>query len=83
MSLGVVIGVTVVAVVVWGIIGGVYRRPNSKGQNHPTGSGGGSNCSHCKEVQSYFNGLHWIIKALKLVWYGYKKIECAIQGCPI
>ncbi|EDP94534.1 hypothetical protein U8527_16565 [Kordia algicida OT-1] len=84
MSLAVSVGIAIGVVATWGVIGGMYRKPNSKGQNHPTGNAGGSSsCSHCREVKSYYDGLSLGIKILKFVWYGYKKIECAIQGCPI
>lgn len=83
IGVSLIVAITVVVVAVWGIVGGVYTPTNSSGQNQPTGSAGESKCSHCKSVKSYYNGLNWFQKAIKLIWYGYKKIECAMNGCPI
>ncbi|QHI36771.1 hypothetical protein IMCC3317_21410 [Kordia antarctica] len=83
IAIGGIVGIIIVGIVIlWGIIGGMYRKPNSKGQNHPSpGGGGGSNCNHCKEVRSYYNGLHWLVKMLKAAWYLFKMADCAIKGC--
>ena len=80
MAIGLAIGLTVVGIALWGIIGGMGSPTNNPA---PPGSSGGKKCTYCNGVKSYYNGLSLFWKVVKLIWYGYRKVDCAIQGCPI
>jgi hypothetical protein len=67
----------ILGVILWGILGGTFPSTGSNG-SAPTGGG----CDGCKGLDLWWNGLKWGQKALQLVWYGWKKADCALKGCP-
>jgi hypothetical protein len=75
-----IVGIAAAAVVVGSILAGEVDSTSSGN------SGGvdqdGEKCEGCRSAKRWWNSLSRWKKAAYLVWYGYKKAQCNLSGCP-